>query len=57
MVSTRGAAWLAAAVSALVSPAFLLIRQVRLDSLHVTPRRLWVLLRYGEGPHGREDHQ
>jgi hypothetical protein len=57
VVSTRGAAWLAAAVSALVSPAFLLIRQVRLDSLHVTPRRLWVLLRYGEGPHGREDHQ
>jgi hypothetical protein len=51
MSRSRGAAWLAAAASALVSPAFLFIRPVRLDSLHLTPWRLAVLLRYGEGPH------
>jgi hypothetical protein len=51
MGRSRGAAWLAAAASALVSPAFLLIRQMRLDSQHLAPCRLWVLLRYGEGPH------
>jgi hypothetical protein len=48
---SRAAAWLASAASALVSPAFLFIRPVRLDSLHLAPWRLWVLLRYGEGPH------
>ena len=51
MSRSRGAAWLAAAASALVSPAFLLIRQMRWDSQHLAPCRLWVLLRYGEGPH------
>jgi hypothetical protein len=51
MSESRGAAWLAAAASALVSPAFLLIREARWDSPHRTPWRLWVLLRYGEGPH------
>lgn len=48
---SRGAAWLAAAAAALVSPAFPLIRQMRLDSPHWAPWRLLVLLRYGEGPH------
>jgi len=51
MSGSRGAAWLAAAASALVSPAFALIPVVRADSLHLTPWRLWVLVRYGEGPH------
>jgi hypothetical protein len=51
MRRSRGAAWLAAAASALVSPAFLLIPPVRLDSQHLAPWRLWVLLRWGEGPH------
>lgn len=51
MSRSRGAAWLAAAASALVSPAFLLLSPVRLDSQYLTPWRLWVLLRYGEGPH------
>ncbi len=48
---TRAAAWLAAAATALVSPAFLLIRRMRVDSLYRTPCRLWVLSQYGEGPH------
>jgi hypothetical protein len=51
MSRSRGAAWLAAAASALISPAFLFIRQMRWDSQHLAPSRLWVLLRYGEGPH------
>jgi hypothetical protein len=50
-IRSRGAAWLAAGASALVSPAFLLLRQLRLDTQHLAPWRLWVLLRYGEGPH------
>ncbi len=48
---SRGAAWLAAGASALVSPAFLLLGQMREDSQYWAPCRLWVLLRYGEGPH------
>jgi len=51
MCRSRGAAWLAAAASTLVSPAFLFIPPVRLDSQYLAPWRLWVLLRYGEGPH------
>jgi hypothetical protein len=51
MSRSRGAAWLAAATSALVSPAFLFLRQMRLDSMYRAPCRLWVLTRYGEGPH------
>ena len=51
MSGSRGAAWLAAAATALVSPAFLFLRVMRLDSPHFTPCRLWVLTRYGEGPH------
>ena len=51
MSRSRPAAWLAAAASALVSPAFLFIRQIRLDSQHLAPWRLWVMARYGEGPH------
>ncbi|HUE23387.1 MAG TPA: hypothetical protein VMQ86_16995 [Bryobacteraceae bacterium] len=51
MSRSRGAAWLAAAASALISPTFLLIPALPLDSQHLAPWRLWVLLRYGEGPH------
>jgi hypothetical protein len=47
---SRGAAWLAAAASALVSPAFLVIPHPW-RSLYLTPWRLWILARYGEGPH------
>jgi 6-pyruvoyl-tetrahydropterin synthase related domain len=48
---SRGAAWVAAGATALVSPSFLLLRNMRVDSPHLTPCRLWVLVRYGEGPH------
>jgi hypothetical protein len=51
MSGSRGAAWLAAAASALVSPVFVLMPEARWDSQHLAPQRLWVLLRYGEGPH------
>lgn len=51
MNRSRGAAWLAGVASCLVSPAFLLLREMRLDSPYFTPCRLWVLIRYGEGPH------
>jgi len=48
MSRSRGAAWLAAAASALVSPVFLAIPW---RSPHGTPWHLWVLLGTGEGPH------
>ncbi len=47
---SRGAAWLAAAGSALLSPAFLFMPLWRIDSWPY-PARLGVLVRYGEGPH------
>ena len=47
----RGFAWLTAAAAALMSPAFLFMKDMRHDSGHLTPVRLGVLLRYGEGPH------
>lgn len=44
--------WVAVA-SAIVSPAFLLFKDFRIDyaGLHWMPLRLGVLIRYGEGPH------
>ncbi len=48
---SRGAAWLAAAAAALLSPSYLFIPDVREDVQLLTPLRLWVLTRYGEGPH------
>lgn len=51
MTGSRGAAWLAASGAALVSPAAWLLRDIRLDSPHMTPWRLWVMVRDGEGPH------
>ena len=46
------ALWVALA-SAVVSPAFLLFKDFRIDyaGLHWMPLRLGVLIRYGEGPH------
>jgi hypothetical protein len=51
MSRSRAAAWLAAAASALVSPAFVLIHETSWNTDHLAPWRLWVLLKYGEGPH------
>ena len=48
---SRGAAWLGAAATALVSPAFLVLSRLRMDSLFWSPQRLHVLVEYGEGPH------
>lgn len=48
---SRGAAWLAAAGVALVSPCFLMASDLRGDSPLGVPWRLHVLMTYGEGPH------
>ena len=48
---SRGAAWLAAAASALLSPSFLFLPAWRADSWLHHPTRLGALVRYGEGPH------
>jgi hypothetical protein len=48
---SRRLAWLAAAASALLSPSFLFLNEVRNDSGFLVPQRLGVLVRYGEGPH------
>jgi hypothetical protein len=48
---SRGAAWLAAAAEALLSPEFLLLKAYRVDSLRWMPERLNVLIKWGEGPH------
>jgi len=48
---SRGAAWLAAVAVALISPCFLIMKDVRLDSGYYVPWRLHVLMTYGEGPH------
>jgi hypothetical protein len=49
--ASRGAAWLAAAATALLSPSFLLLADIRHDSGYWVPQRLHVLMTYGEGPH------
>jgi hypothetical protein len=48
---SRAAGALAAAATALVSPSFLFVSQIRDDTALWMPYRLSVLLRYGEGPH------
>jgi hypothetical protein len=48
---SRGAAWLGAAATALMSPSFLFLKDMRIDSGPLVPLRLGVLIRYGEGPH------
>ncbi len=49
--ASRGAAWLASAAAALLSPSFLLLRDIRHDSAWWVPQRLHALMTYGEGPH------
>jgi len=48
---SRGAAWLATVAIALASPSFLLLPDIRNDSIFHVPQRLHVLMSYGEGPH------
>jgi hypothetical protein len=48
---SRGAAWLGAAATALMSPSLLFMTNMRLDSGPLVPVRLGVLIKYGEGPH------
>jgi hypothetical protein len=48
---SRAAGWLAAVASALVSPSYLVMQNIREDAPVLMPYRLNVLLRYGEGPH------
>lgn len=48
---SRWAAWLAAAATALLSPSFLLLKDVRHDSIYWVPQRLHALAEWGEGPH------
>ena len=47
----RRSGWLAAIACAVISPCFLFLPDLRIDSYNLTPQRLGVLLRYGEGPH------
>jgi hypothetical protein len=48
---SRGGGILAAIAVALLSPSFLLIPEIRLDSGFWVPQRLHSLMAYGEGPH------
>ena len=48
---SRGAAWMGAVAAALMSPSFLILKQLRMDSPYWMPQRLHVLEQYGEGPH------
>src|SRR5215813_4628385 len=48
---SRGAAWLASAGSALLSPCFLFLPEWSVDYWLHHPIRLGVMVRYGEGPH------
>ncbi len=49
--ASRAGAWLAAAATALLSPSFLFLKDIRHDSGYWVPQRLHVLMSYGEGPH------
>ena len=51
MGGARGQAWLSAIACLFLSPSFLFLKDVRLDSPKLMPWRLGVLVRYGEGPH------
>jgi len=48
---SRGAALIASAAMALLSPSFLLLPSVRHDSAYWVPQRLHTLMTWGEGPH------
>jgi len=47
----RAAGWLAAFCAATLSPCYLFLKDMRLDTQPFMPQRLNVLVRYGEGPH------
>jgi hypothetical protein len=47
----RGAAYLAAVATSLMSPIFLFMPRFRSDAWKLEPQRLGVLEKYGEGPH------
>ena len=49
--ASRGSALLASAATALISPSFLFLTDIRHDSGYWVPQRLHVLMVYGEGPH------
>lgn len=48
---SRIQAWLASVATALFSPCFLLMADLRMDSPHWVPQRLHAMATYGEGPH------
>ena len=48
---SRGTAWLAGLATALMSPSFLFLTNMRNDAWQLLPARLGVLAKYGEGPH------
>ncbi len=48
---SRGAAYLGAVATALMSPIFLFMARFRGDAYKLQPQRLGVLVKYGEGPH------
>ena len=48
---SRGAAYLGAIATALMSPIFLFMPRFRGDAWMLQPQRLGVLVKYGEGPH------
>ena len=48
---SRGAAWLGAIATSLMSPIFLFMPRFRGDAWKLQPQRLGVLVKYGEGPH------
>ena len=48
---SRGAAWLCAIATMLMSPSLLFMKNMRIDSGPFVPVRLGALIRYGEGPH------
>lgn len=48
---SRAGAWLSAVATALLSPSFLLLANIRHDSAWWVPQRLHVLMAWGEGPH------
>jgi hypothetical protein len=48
---SRVSAWLASTAMALLSPSFLLLPSLKMDSGFLVPQRLHALMTYGEGPH------
>ncbi len=48
---SRGAAYLGAVATSLMSPIFLFMPRFRGDAYKLQPQRLGVLVKYGEGPH------